>query len=83
MQREVVVENADTAIVVNVAIADEHVPIAVHQMNAVAALANEAARDRELHRAVDLHGVGLGMRAGEFEPVDHRHALVPPDFGFK
>ncbi len=82
MQVDVIVVDADAAVLIDVAGRDQHVAVALDQMNPVPALANDGARDGKLHRPLGLDAVGFGVIANDFEPLDHRRALAFPDFGF-
>src|SRR5262249_21621516 len=66
-------EQADAAILVDVAVRDDDVAVAPREVNAVPALADEDARDGELHRAAGLDGVGLLVVADDLESLDDGH----------
>jgi len=78
MQVDRVEKDADAAVVVNVAIGNQHVAIAIGEMNAVSALANEHLMKRWLHDAFDADAVGLGVLADDLDAGDDRHAFAAP-----
>ena len=77
-----VVENADAAVVIDVALADQQVAVAAHEADRVADLADQGAGDGQLHDAVGLDAVGFGVGADDLQGVNRRHALALPDVGF-
>ena len=60
--------------VIDVRVGQEHVAVALDQVDAVAALADRDSGDRRLHRPIELDAVGLVVVADDLEVADGRQA---------
>ncbi len=83
MQVHVVVENADARVVVEIARADDDVPIRLGEVNRVTAFADEDVLNGELHRARGLDAVRFSVGADNLDTRDGRGAFVLPDLWFE
>src|SRR5579884_1610528 len=81
VQVDPVQEDADALAVVDVAGAQEDVAAALGEADAVPHAADQAADQGGLHDADELQAVGLGVAAGDLQPLQQRHALLEPDAG--
>ena len=62
-------------------VGQEHVAVALDEVDAIAALADRDSGDRRLHRPIELDAVGLVVVADDLEVADGRQALAAPDAG--
>lgn len=82
MQIQAIEKNTSAAIMIDVAIHDEHVAIASDEMNPMPGISNHDAIDDGLHGFGELDAVGFGMNSFDGDLANLGHAFVFPYSGF-
>ncbi len=80
MQPHLIEEDPGLGVVVDVAIADQDVPVIRDHMDPMPAALHLHAAQRRLPGIGDLHPIRLGVLAGDLQIEKHRHALGIGDF---
>src|SRR5262249_15059322 len=81
MQVDVVVKDADAAVVIKVTAIDDDVAVTFGEMNRVQRLADGDARDGQLHGSCCLDAARLLVTADDLQAIDQRRPLPVPDVG--
>ena len=82
VQIQAIEKNTSAAIVIDVAIHDEHVAIAFDEMNPMPGISNHDAIDDGLHGFGEFDAVGFGMNSFDGDLANLGHAFVFPYSGF-
>jgi hypothetical protein len=80
MQIHFIEIDADMRIVIDVAVVDYQVTIALHQLDPDFAAADQQVSKYGLHGFFEPHTDRFRMTAADFKAGDNRHTLVLPDF---
>ena len=75
--------NTNPAVVVKVACRDDHVSVAIGQVNRMSAITDECFADSELHHSADSNAVSLFVLADDFQTSYNRHSLTLHDIRFQ
>ena len=82
MKVQAIEKNTSAAIMIDMAIHDEHVAVAFDEMNSMIGISNHDAIDDGLHGFGELDAVGFGMNSFDGDLANLGHAFVFPYSGF-
>lgn len=82
VQIDIVQIDADTMVFVEMAVGDQHVAIALDQMDCMPGASDNQTSEGQLHRPGGFDAASLGMLAHDFKTIDERHPLAIPYLRF-